>query len=172
MIAFGASLGAILGARRDRLFGILGAYNLLLLAAGLLAASVLLTAAVNRIENARRMRAVATRPWRRSGARVASAWCCPTSYLLRIALLALVLNVVNTNGEYILGKTLSGAADQLIRRGDTGGLFPEEFKRNFIGTYYAGFFTWVNTVGAVVQLFVARVCSRGSESAPRCTCCR
>src|SRR5204863_2386654 len=75
-------------------------------------------------------------------------------YLLCIALLAVVLNVVNTNGEYILGKTLSGAADQLILRGETGGVAAAEFKRNFIGTYYAGFFTWVNMVGAVVQLFV------------------
>src|SRR6185369_15546408 len=47
VVAFGASLGAILGGRAaNLLFQSLGAYNLLLLAAGLLAASLLLTAAV------------------------------------------------------------------------------------------------------------------------------
>src|SRR5262249_56333003 len=74
-------------------------------------------------------------------------------YLLLIAFLMLVLNIVNTNGEYILGKTLSTAADQLIARGQTHGMDAAAFKRTFIGQYYAGFFTWVNTVGALVQLF-------------------
>ena len=155
VVAFGASLGAILGGRAATvLFDSFGAYNLLLLAAGLLAASVLLTAAVNRIESRARdarSRQAAVAPLGREGG---FSLVLSDRYLLYIALLALVLNVVNTNGEYILGKTLSGAADQLIRRGETGGLTPAEFKRNFIGTYYAGFFTWVNTVGAVVQLLV------------------
>ena len=155
VVAFGASLGAILGGRAATvLFAMLGAYNLLLLAAGLLAASVLLTAAVNRIEASAqdaRSRQAAEAPLGREGG---FHLVLSDRYLLYIALLAVVLNVVNTNGEYILGKTLSGAADQLIGRGETGGLSPAEFKRNFIGTYYAGFFTWVNTVGAVVQMFV------------------
>ena len=155
IVAFGASLGAILGGRAATLlFGALGAYNLLLLAAGLLAASLLLTAAVNRIESqahdAHSRQAAVAPLGRASGFGLVLS----DRYLLYIALLALVLNVVNTNGEYILGKTLSEAADRSIAAGDTGGLSPAEFKRNFVGTYYAGFFTWVNTVGALVQLFV------------------
>jgi AAA family ATP:ADP antiporter len=155
LVAFGASLGAILGGRAAALlFGAFGAYNLLLLAAGLLAASLLLTAAVNRIESRAhdaQSRQAAVAPLGREGG---FGLVLSDRYLLCIALLALVLNVVNTNGEYILGKTLSAAADRLIAAGDTGGLAAAEFKRNFVGTYYAGFFTWVNTVGAVVQLFV------------------
>jgi AAA family ATP:ADP antiporter len=155
LVAFGASLGAILGGRAaNLLFHTLGAYNLLLLAAVLLAASVLLTAAVNRIESRAhdaRSRDAAVAPLGREGG---FSLVLSNRYLLYIALLALVLNIVNTNGEYILGKTLSEAADRLIAGGATGGLAPAEFKRDFIGTYYAGFFTWVNTVGAVVQLFV------------------
>ena len=155
VVAFGASLGAILGGRvANVLFRTLGAYNLLLLAAALLAGSLLLTATVNRIEIAARdprNRQAATAPLGPEGG---FGLVFSDRYLLYIALIALVLNVVNTNGEYILGKTLTEAADRLIAAGSTGGLSPAEFKRNFIGEYYAGFFTWVNSVGAVVQLFV------------------
>lgn len=153
VVAFGASLGAILGGRAaNLLFHSLGAYNLLLLAAALLATSLLLTAAVNKIEataHDARSREAAQAPLGREGG---FGLVMSNRYLLYIALLALVLNIVNTNGEYILGKTLSEAADKLIARDAVQDA--AEFKRNFIGTYYAGFFTWVNTVGALVQLFV------------------
>ena len=155
IVAFGASLGAILGGRvANVLFVKLGAYNLLLLAAGLLAASLLLTAAVNRIESNAQdaaSRHAATAPLGREGG---FGLVISNRYLLYIALLALVLNIVNTNGEYILGRTLSEAADKMISQRPDLVASAAEFKRNFIGTYYAGFFTWVNTVGAVVQLFV------------------
>src|SRR5262249_16381908 len=142
VVAFGASLGAILGGRAaNLLFHTLGAYNLLLLAAALLAVSLLFTASVNRIQgaarDARSREAPTAPPGREGGFRLVLS----DRYLLCIALLALVLNVVNTNGEYILGKTLSEAADRLIAEGRTVGASPSEFKRNFIGTYYAGFFT-------------------------------
>ena len=155
LVAFGASLGAILGGRAaELLFGALGAYNLLLVAAALLGLSLLLTTAVNRIErvahDARSRQAAVARLGPEGGFKLVLS----DRYLLYIALLAFVLNVVNTNGEYILGKTLSGAADQLIAKGATHGLPAAEFKRTFIGSYYAGFFTWVNTVGALIQLFV------------------
>jgi AAA family ATP:ADP antiporter len=162
LVAFGASLGAIVGGRAaNLLFRTLGAYNLLLVAAVLLATSLLLTAAVNRIESRARdarSREAAIAPLGREGG---FGLVLSDRYLLFIALLSLVLNVVNTNGEYILGKTLSAAATRMIEQGDTGGLPPAEFKRNFIGTYYAGFFTWVNTVGAVAQLLlVSRLLQR------------
>lgn len=155
LVAFGASLGAIVGGRAaNLLFGTLGAYNLLLLAAALLGLSLLLTTAVNRIEraahDARSRQAAVARLGPEGGFKLVLS----DRYLLYIALLALVLNIVNTNGEYILGKTLSGAADRLIATGATHGVPAAEFKRTFIGSYYAGFFTWVNTVGALIQLFV------------------
>src|SRR6185369_10223812 len=93
VVAFGASLGAILGGRAaNLLFQSLGAYNLLLLAAGLLAASLLLTAAVNRIESTARdeaSRHAARAPLGREGG---FGLVLSDRYLLCIALLALVLN--------------------------------------------------------------------------------
>jgi AAA family ATP:ADP antiporter len=61
---------------------------------------------------------------------------------------------VNTNGEFILGKTLTNIADKMVAAGQTGGVAPDEFKESFIGSFYAGFFTWVNGVTAIVQLFL------------------
>jgi AAA family ATP:ADP antiporter len=75
-------------------------------------------------------------------------------YLLLLGLLMLIVNFVNTNGEYILGQTLETTARDLAAQGQTGGLAPEEFESQFIGNYYAGFFKWVNWATALIQMFI------------------
>jgi AAA family ATP:ADP antiporter len=80
---------------------------------------------------------------------------------LLIALLLLLLNFVNTNGEYILGRVVSGEAARLVAAGLTNGLAPDAFVKQFIGSFYADYFTWVNILTAVIQIFlVARVLQR------------
>ena len=64
-------------------------------------------------------------------------------YLLLIATIVLLLNWVNTNGEYILSKTMETAAA-------ASGRPPEQV----IGEFYSGFFAGVNALGLVLQLFV------------------
>jgi len=71
-------------------------------------------------------------------------------YLLLVAFLALVLNWVNTTGEYILGRTVEGAAQAAVAAGTAGGLSVSEY----IGAFYSQFFFAVNLVGLTVQLFV------------------
>ncbi len=71
-------------------------------------------------------------------------------YLLLIALLMLVLNWVNTTGEYILGRTVSGAAEAAVAAGRAGGLTVPEF----IGRFYSDYFFYVNALGLLLQLFV------------------
>jgi AAA family ATP:ADP antiporter len=71
-------------------------------------------------------------------------------YLLLIALLMLVLNSVNTTGEYILGRTLSRAAEAAVTAGTAGGLTVPEY----IGRFYSEYFFLVNALGLVLQLFV------------------
>jgi AAA family ATP:ADP antiporter len=63
-------------------------------------------------------------------------------YLLLIALLVLLSNLVNTTGEFILGKTVAEKAKDL----------PDS--KTYIGAFYAGFFFWVNLLGAGLQMFV------------------
>ncbi|HEY8196896.1 MAG TPA: hypothetical protein VIG04_07960, partial [Gemmatimonadales bacterium] len=71
-------------------------------------------------------------------------------YLLLIALLMLVVNWVNTTGEYILGRTVADAAVAAVNSGTAGGLGVPEY----IGRFYSEFFLVVNVVGLVLQLFV------------------
>jgi AAA family ATP:ADP antiporter len=75
-------------------------------------------------------------------------------YLLLIAFMIMVVNLVNTTGEYLLGRTLEDTAHQLVASGQTSGLAPDEFQKQFIGNYYAGFFKWVNWLTALIQMFV------------------
>jgi AAA family ATP:ADP antiporter len=71
-------------------------------------------------------------------------------YLLLIGLLVLVLNVVNTVGEYILGRLVVEDAAAKIASGAAGGLTEEAL----IGQFYGNFFGSVNLLGLLLQLFL------------------
>jgi AAA family ATP:ADP antiporter len=162
ILGFGQTLGATLGSVVSKaLIGPLGVYQLMLVAAGLLAVYLLLIWIVNRRSQniAPGMVPVAEAPMldRRGG----FAMVARDRYLLLIALLLLLLNFVNTNGEYILGRVVSGEAARLVAAGLTNGLAPDAFVKQFIGSFYADYFTWVNILTAVIQIFlVARVLQR------------
>lgn len=68
-------------------------------------------------------------------------------YLLGIALIVLVLNWVNSVGEYILSDTVEGVAAATAA---AGGAPADET----IGRFYGGFYTVVNSLSLVLQLFV------------------
>ncbi len=73
-------------------------------------------------------------------------------YLLLIAALLLLLNIVNTTGEFILGDKVVQAADQAVAAD------PSLDKKAFIGSFYGNFFFIVNIVTFVVQaFFVSRI---------------
>ncbi len=83
-------------------------------------------------------------------------------YLLLIALLMLVLNWVNTTGEYILGKTVVKAAEKSTAElADTTLLTEQQqdhYKTEFIDKFYADFFFYVNIAGLLLQMFaVSRI---------------
>ena len=65
-------------------------------------------------------------------------------YLRWIAILIVLLNVVNTTGEYLLSELITRAAPP-----------GEEAAEDFIGVFYGQFFGWLNLVGFVLQLFFA-----------------
>jgi len=70
-------------------------------------------------------------------------------YLLLIAALLLVLNLVNTTGEYILSTKVVQAADQAISAN------PGLDKKAFIGSFYGNFFFIVNITAFILQAFFA-----------------
>ena len=73
-----------------------------------------------------------------------------TRYLLLIAALILVLNIVNTTGEYVLGHLFLGAAGDALASGAAGDLT----QREYLGSLYADFHSLVNGIALVAQLFL------------------
>ena len=73
-----------------------------------------------------------------------------TRYLLYIAILILLLNWVNTNGQSLLYFLITDTATQAVGAGTAGGMDTGQF----IGTFYADFEKWVNIAGLFIQLFV------------------
>jgi AAA family ATP:ADP antiporter len=180
LVAFGASLGAVLGSVvTGRLIPLFGIPPLLLLAAGVLVAAMVVSNIVDSRERARHethlpshlttaeipaatgehqiqtvedmkkltVSLPGTGPVTRRGT---FRLVFGDRYLLLIALLMLVVNWVNTTGEYILGRTVSGVAEAAVAAGTAGGLSVGEY----IGRFYSGFFSVVNVVGLTLQLFV------------------
>ena len=142
IVGLGGSLGGIFGAEMARLlFKPLGPYSMMLVAAGLLAICMLLTHWVH-IRESDGNPARAQMAGQSIGASGSFQLVLQNRYLLLIAMLILLANLVNTTGEFILGKTV---AQQLKNPGD-------------IGEFYAEFFFWVNVVGAALQMFgVSRI---------------
>jgi AAA family ATP:ADP antiporter len=71
-------------------------------------------------------------------------------YLTLMALLVLVLNVVNSSGEYLFGRYVVNAATAA----HGGGLESEAARQQFIGETYSSYFGWVNLIGFLLQMFV------------------
>lgn len=154
IVGFGASFGAVGGSWiSDRIVGI-GEAPMLLVAAAILGLCIVFTNVVHRREAAHRAR--------RTGVGTAAAAEVPIGkeggfqlvfsdrYLLLIALMILVANIVNSTGEFILGKKISEAAGAAVAAGTTGGLSEGQY----ISRFYSRFFLWVNILTAVLQLFV------------------
>ena len=71
-------------------------------------------------------------------------------YLLMIALLMLVYNLVNTNGEYILSKTVVSQYTHSHSAAALGGLD----EKKVIGEFYGNYLTVVNVLAALIQAFL------------------
>jgi AAA family ATP:ADP antiporter len=71
-------------------------------------------------------------------------------YLLLVALMLMLLNFVNTTGEYILGSVVTESVERAAAAGNAGGADVQEE----IGKFYARYFLSVNVLGVVMQLFV------------------
>ena len=71
-------------------------------------------------------------------------------YLLLIAALTVLLNVVNTSGEYLLGRYVVEQAQALHGAGPEGAAA----RQVFIGETYSRLFSTVNLLGLLLQMFV------------------
>ena len=75
-------------------------------------------------------------------------------YLLLIAALVVLLNIVNTSGEFLLSKLVVTEAARLFP--DAAVMAAD--RQKYIGEFYGSFFGWVNVTGLVLQtFFVSRI---------------
>ena len=151
VVGMGSSLGAFVGAKIARpLFHAMGPNEILLIAGFALGACVLLTRAADR--KLRR-----TSPTQE---RIASAPLDATDgfrmvisnrYLLLIAGFVLLLNLVNTSGEFLLSRLVVDEARKVAGAS-------LELRRQFIGEFYSNFFAWAGFGGLIIQfLLVSRI---------------
>jgi AAA family ATP:ADP antiporter len=167
IVGFGAALGAIAGSFvTGQLVKSFGPYPFMLGAAVLLGLCMVLTTVIHARESHRRATAPAadvatpSAPATKAVAageadqpikgRSGFALVFADPYLLLIAGLMLVYNLVNTNGEYILGRTVVSLYTAAHGAAATGGLD----EKKVIGEFYGNFFTFVNILSAVLQAFV------------------
>ncbi len=184
LVGFGAMVGAYAGSDiADRLLEHVGVYEMLLLAAALLGICIVITNLISlavwgrrqiRISQSTLADWVAERKARKERETLAFGLLREHRYLWYLAMVVLVLNLVNTTGEYILGRLVQDyGAEQVelavakAESAGTGLVFGDRdlgdpssaqarraFVQSTIGSFYAGFFRWVNLLGMVLQLFV------------------
>jgi AAA family ATP:ADP antiporter len=158
VIAFGASSGAVAGSWvSSHLIVAIGVNALLLAAAAILAASLALFNMIDLYVDGSRLRRAPREiieAERAIGGRNAFTLVLRSRYLLLMALVILLLNWVNSAGEYILSSIVKHAADAEVAAGRIGA--GDEGK--FIGAFFADYFQVVNIAGMVLQLFfVSRI---------------
>lgn len=159
VVALGAPLGSAVGAlAAGHLFSGGTAIPVLMqIAAGLLLVQlVLLTVIVKRPE----AEAAPAAPLDgQGGFRLVMS----SAYLREIAILLVVLNLVNTTGEYLLSRAVLGEAASALAAARASGAVIDEaaFRADFLRTTYGDFYFVVNVVSVLAQALVAsRVVSR------------
>lgn len=144
IIALGSSLGAFLGAQAAGwLVKQTSVYGLMLIAAATLAGCVLLNLLVSARESGAAPEKAAQAEEKLS-ASDGFALVFRNRYLLLIAILMVLLNVVNTTGEFLLGKLVTEEAAKL----------GEAERKAFVGGFYGEFFGWVNLASMLAQGFL------------------
>lgn len=144
LVAFGATLGSPFGARIAKALFDRGISPsaMMQIAAGLLVVHGAITLRLSGRAQQRPMQ----------GGAGGFQLVLKSSYLRLVALLLVLLNVVNTVGEYLLSKNVVHAAAEAVASGHAVS------KAEFIGSFYGGFFFWVNVTAALLQaLLVSRI---------------
>ena len=151
LIGVGSSLGAWIGAvRAGELVGTSGPTRLLVGAGAVLVVCAVLVGVVNRVTTraaSGEQDPAADKPLGREGG---FELVRKDRYLLLIALLTVLLNIVNTSGEYLFGRYVVEQSHALFGTGAGNAAARERF----VGETYSRLFGTVNLVGFLLQMFV------------------
>jgi AAA family ATP:ADP antiporter len=154
LIGIGSSLGAWLGAQgAERLVAVLNAspYQLQLLAAVILVVCGVLLVVVNRVSERRSIPEMAKHSEQKLAAGDGFKMVFQHRYLTWIAILIVLLNIVNSTGEFLLGDLVVHQA-QALHAGNTAA------QKQFVAEFYGNFFAGVNLLGLLLQAFaVSRI---------------
>lgn len=151
-IAVGATLGALVGSEASKaLIAGLGSYGLMLASAAILVATVALGGLADRsVPSA--ARGLATHRAEDDGAQSilgGIAIVFSDRYLFLIAGFVLLLNCINSTGEFILARLVVEHAEGLAAA-SSGSLS----KGAAIGAFYGSFYFWVNLLTFLFQIFL------------------
>jgi len=154
LLGLGSSLGAWLGAvGATRLVRSTGPYGLMTGGAVLLVVCAALTVWINRRHVAaedEKAREISEKPLNKEGG---FQLVFRDRYLLLIAALMVLLNIVNSSGEFLLSKLVVAQAAHAFP-----GAAMAVARERFIGEFYGSFFGWVNITALVLQsFFVSRI---------------
>lgn len=173
VIAFGGSMGSVVGAfLPDRLGALLGTYDLFLVAVAILGIAILIFRLVNR-RDSHRVDSTGTVKIPNADARVplknegGFAIVAKDRYLRSMALLVFLSTVINTTGEYVVGKMVQQGAREhaasvvasqpTSRAGAPDALAPAErsaeIQRAYVRHFYGNYFGVVNVLSALLQAF-------------------
>jgi AAA family ATP:ADP antiporter len=146
LIAIGSTMGAPLGAAlAERLFSSgVSPWAMMQLAGAILLVHLALYFTVRRTSHAGR----GTAKPAHSGGSNGFSLVLQSPYLRLIALLLVLLNIVNTTGEYILGSLVTA------RAAAAASATPGLDQGAFIGSFYGSYFFWVNIASVILQAFV------------------
>ena len=150
LIGIGSSLGAWVGSMRaGQLMQSSGSSRLLAGGAVILVFCVVLMRIADRVTTRHAQDA------RRSDPKLAAGpggfkMLLSDRYLTLIAMLVVVLNVVNTSGEYLFGRYVVETANTLYGSGPDA----EASRQRFIGETYGSYFGYINLTGFLLQAFV------------------
>lgn len=162
LIGLGASIGAVIGSLvMNRIVKQLGTEHMMLVAAGILACATLITGVVHKRISGRAAAPDPEKERKRREKEEAMAdkkggfsLVLHDRYLLLIAAFTILFQIVNTNGEFILSKFVSEAAEA---SSDS-----RAAAKDWISAYYGSFFLWVNLAGLLIQTFlVSRIVKWG-----------
>jgi len=148
IIGVGMTAGSPIGAWiAERMFHAhLSPHLMLYLAAALLASTAGLYAVINRGGSGQRQAGAAKAA---IGGKGAFSLVFASRYIKLIVILLIVLNIVNTVGEYILSHLVVAHAEEAVRAN------PAFDKNAYIGAFYGSYFLWVNIAAVVLQMLVA-----------------
>lgn len=147
LIAVGMTAGGPIGPLiAGRLFEMgVAAYSMLHVTAAILVVSLVLYSVVNARESRRQGAAAGALVGGPAGG---FSLVLASPYLRLVGLLMVVLNLINTTGEYILDLYVVDAAEAAIVQN------PSLSREAFIGSFKGNFFFWVNVSAVLTQAFL------------------